>query len=410
MTRRVVVTGAGVVSPLGATPAELHAALVAGRSALRPPTRVEGGADACPLAGELHFDPQTALSAERNLRPLDRVSQITAAAAGRALEASGWDAARRETHEVGLVLGTMFCGVHTIAEFDRRGLTRGPSYVSPLEFANTVINAAAGQTAIWHDLTGLNSTISAGAASSLQAVAHAADLIRAGRAEALLAGGVEELSRETLFGFARAGLLCGTGGDAGAPCPVPFDARRNGFALGEGAALVMLEEREAARARGAHVLCEVQGGASTYDPSRGADHAQSARALARAAQLALSDAGVAPEDVDALSASASGSPAWDRAESCALAGVFGARAGALPVTALKALLGEMLGATGAFQVVDLIETLRDGVLPGVAGLETLDPAVRLSPRADSRELPVERALLTAGLDGACCALVIARAP
>lgn len=409
MTRRVVITGAGVVSALGATPAELHAALVAGRSALRPLTRFEGGAVACRLAGELDFEPLAELSAERNLRPLDRISQIAAAAAGRALGASGWDAARRATHEVGLVLGTMFCGVRTIAEFDRRGLTRGPSYVSPLEFANTVINAAAGQTAIWHGLTGLNSTLSSGAASGLQAVAHAADLIRSGRAEALLAGGVEELSHETFVGFARAGLLCGTNGGAGGECPVPFHERRNGIALGEGAALLMLEEAQAARERGAPILAEVLGGASTYDVSRGADHAKSAAAAARAARLALGDAGLAPDAIGALSVSADGSVAWDRAEGCALASVFGARAGTLPVTAPKAMLGETLGAAGALQVVDLVETLRDGVLPGVAGLETLDPAVRLQPRALSRELRLEQALVTAGFDGACCALVLARA-
>lgn len=405
MQRRVVVTGAGVVSALGATPAELHAALVAGRSALRPVTRFDAAGLGCGLAGEVDFDGPAALGAERNLRPLDRVSQITAAAARRALLDSGWDAARLARHEVGLVLGTMFCGVHTIAEFDRRGLTRGPAYVSPFDFANTVINAAAGQTAIWHRLSGLNSTVSAGASSGVQALAYAADVIRLGRADALLAGGVEEVCHEAYVGFARAGLLSGPGGR-----PVPFDAARDGFVPGEGAALLMLEEAQAAHARGARVLAELLGGACAYDPSRGADPAQSARAALRAARLALDEAGLGPDQIDALSAGASGSRPWDRAEGCALGTLFGARAASLPVAALKGLLGETLGAAGAFQAVDLVETMRDGRLPGVPGYSAGEPMVRLAPRPEAQDVRVRRALITAaGFDGACSALVLAHA-
>ncbi len=402
--RRVVITGAGVVSALGATPAELHAALVAGRSALRPITHFDTAGLGAGLGGDVDFDGPLALGVERNLRPLDRISQITAATARRALLASGWDAARLEAHEVGLVLGTMFCGAHTIAEFDRRGLTRGPAYVSPFDFANTVINAAAGQTAIWHRLSGLNSTVSAGASSGVQALAYAADLIRAGRADALLAGGVEELCHETYVGFARAGLLSASGGP-----PLPFAAARDGFVPGEGAALLMLEERGAALARGARVLGELLGGAAAYDPSRGADPARAARAALRAATLALEDAGLTPAQVDALSTGASGSRVWDRAEGCALATLFGARASSLPVAALKSMLGETLGAAGAFQAVDLLETLRDDKLPGLPGLKSVDPELRLTPTADARDVRLERALITsAGFDGSCCALVLSR--
>ncbi len=400
--RRVVVTGAGVVSALGATPEELHAALLAGRSALRPITRFATDGAGPGVAGELDFDAAAALGAERNLRPLDRISQITAAAARRALLHSGWDAPLLAAREAGLVLGTMFCGAHTIAEFDRRGLTRGPAYVSPFDFANTVINAAAGQTAIWHDLSGLNSTVSTGASSGVQALSYAADLIRAGRADALLAGGVEELCHETYVGFARAGLL-------GAR-PLPWDAQRDGFAPGEGAALLMLEEAESARARGARVLAELVGGAAAYDSSRGADPTRSARAALRAASQALDEAGLEPAQIDALSAGASGSRAWDRAEGCALGTLLGARASRVPVTALKGLLGETLGAAGAFQAVDLVETLRDGWLPGVPGLTTLDHEVCLGPQRAAREVRVEHALVTsAGFDGTCCALVLRRA-
>src|SRR5262249_12447237 len=160
---------------------------------------------------------------------LDRTSQLVTAAARLALDDSGWTRELRSSVEVGLVLGTMFCGVHTIGEFDRRAVTAGPAYASPLDFANTVINAAAGHTAIWHNLRGVNSTIAGGSASGLQALAHAADLISNGRASVVLAGGVEELCFESFCGFHHAGMLCGSNCKPG-EFPIPFDARRNGFA------------------------------------------------------------------------------------------------------------------------------------------------------------------------------------
>src|SRR5919107_1672316 len=210
--RRVVITGAGLVSSLGDTPAGLHPALCEGGSGISPVGLFETRGLGCPLGGEVkEFDAQQYLG-RRNLRPLDRTSRLVASAAQLALDASGWTPEMRAEREVGLVLGTMFCSVRTIAEFDRRALEAGPGYASPMDFANTVINAAAGQTAIMHGLRGVNTTVSADLTSGLQAVSYAADLIRSGRAEALLAGGAEELCFESFYGFDRAGLLCRSDG------------------------------------------------------------------------------------------------------------------------------------------------------------------------------------------------------
>ncbi len=280
------------------------------------------------------------------------------------------------------------------------GIQLGPSYVSPFDFANSVINAAAGQAAIWHDLRGVNSTISAGEASGLLAIASAADLIRTGRADALLAGGAEELCYESFLGFDRAGRLCPVEQD-----PLPFDARRGGFALGEGAALLMLEEAGAAAARGARVLAEVVGGGSAFDASR--DGEGVAGAVARALRLALADAGLEPAEVDCLSAGANGSVEADRREARGVADAFGSCN--LPVTAIKSMLGEALGASGAFQAVALLGTLDDGVLPGIRGLgQPAEDCPLSNLSAASRRLDrVQHGMaVAAGSGGHTCAVVL----
>ncbi len=301
----------------------------------------------------------------------------------------------------------MFGGLRTIAEFDRRQLEAGPTYVKPLDFANSVINAAAGQAAIWHRLPGVNTTLAGGPTAGLQAVAYAADLIRAGRAEVILAGGFEELSPESLLVFARAGTLRRDGEAA----PRPLDARRSGFALGEGGALLVLEEEGAARQRGARVLARVVAGASGADAARGASEAAAAAALARVIASALAEAGVSGDDVDAVSLSARGSQPLDRAEAHAIGRAFGDRAAALPVTAVKSMLGESLGAAGALQAITLVRAMHDGRWPGIAGLEQLESGLPLgAATAATANLAIDFGLVTAlGLDGGVCAVVLERA-
>ena len=401
MSRRVVVTGAGVLSPLADTPAGLHEALCQQQSALKPVELFALDGLGPRLAGEVRpFEPQAYLG-DRNLRPVDRTARLLLVAVQRALEDSGWTAEMRAEREVGLVLGTMFCSVRTIAEFDRRAVQLGPSYASPMDFANSVINAAAGQAAIWHGLRGVNSTVAGGEASGLMAIAYAADLIRSGRADALLAGGVEELCFESFLGFQRAGRL----GDL----PVPFDARRDGCALAEGAAVLMLEDAESAAARGARVLAEIKGHGMGFDTS-GGDEIERAEAVASAVRLALEDAGVAAEDLDVLSLSANGSVLGDRCEARGVAEALGERAAARPATAIKAMLGEAPGASGALQAIALLGTFGDGALPGVLGLETPEDGFPLAGvAAQTRRLhhrPRLGLLHAAASDGQCCAVVL----
>jgi 3-oxoacyl-[acyl-carrier-protein] synthase II len=275
-----------------------------------------------------------------------------------------------------------------------------------MAFANTVINAAAGQAAIWHNLHGVNSTVSGGSASGICAVAYAADLLRHGQLTAVLAGGVDEFSFESFFGFERAGSLCND--SAGPECPIPFDRRRNGFALAEGAGFLVLEELISAEDRGAKVLAEVKGCASAFDCSQGRDSEASVRTLVRAMHAALSRSGITPADIDFVSASANGSISLDYAELSALGLVFGERAVEVPVTAIKSAIGEALGASGPTQLAAAIKTLQTGRLPGICGLLELPPGCRMRGiRAETAETPATNALINAaGFDGHCLSMVL----
>ena len=411
MEKRVVITGTGIVSPLGDTIADLHGALCEGRSALDTIERFDPAPMTDRTAGEVKgFKPATYLG-KRNFRPLDRASQLAASAVQLALEDCGESEELREQHDVGLVVGTMFCSVHTIAEFDRRGVTSGPAYVKPLDFANTVINAAAGQTAIWHNLRGVNSTIATGGSSSLNALAYGADMIRSGRSQAIVAGGVEELCFESMFGYYRAGRLAGcTDGHSSVPRPVPFDAGRNGFALSEGAAFLMLEEAEFAKNRGATVLAEVIGHGKAYDYSRGKEDQPAIDALCLAIGSALREADIKSADVDCISSAANGSITGDRNEAAALLSAMGPEVQDVPVTAIKSLLGDTLGAAGALQVAALIESMAKGRLPGIPDLRETDTQFPLTI-ADANS-PMNKAgcgLITArSTDGNTCALLLRR--
>jgi 3-oxoacyl-[acyl-carrier-protein] synthase II len=406
MTPRVAITGAGLISPLGDSSAEMFNALCEGRSGVLPVEPFIPNGHRCHLAGRLlDFRADKYLSG-RPLRPLDRTSQLATSACSLALLDSGWTAEKRNGVEMSLVLGTMLSGMHTIAEFDRTALTSGPASVSPMAFANTVINAAAGQAAIWHNLRGANSTVAAGSVSGICAVGYAADALRQGRCNALLAGGVDEFSCESFVGFDRAGLLCS--GDADAQRPVPFDRSRNGFALGEGSGVLVLEELDYARKRDTPLLAEVKGCASVFDCSQGRDTDLAVATIARAMRLALNRSGMVPADIDFVSASANGSVLWDCFELKALAMVFGDHARELPVTAIKSGIGEALGASGAAQIAAAFETFRTGLLPGVNRLEELPPGCPLSGiHARTIEIDAGNALINGvGLDGHCFSMIL----
>jgi len=260
----------------------------------------------------------------------------------------------------GLVLGTMYGGLHTITEFDRNAMVAGPKYAKPMDFANTVLNAASGQTALWHKLTGVNATLSCGSASAIAALSYAAERVRLGQAPCLLAGGAEELSFPSLHAFHYARKL--------SPHAVtrPFDPG-SGLILSEGAALVMLEPATTRR----NMLAQVLGSASGYLGTRPHDR------LTNTIRTALDDAQLDPAQLDFAIAAANGGERdqleWDALQTCI---------GRRPIVASKAVHGEALGASGGFQTCLCLAIFRYGVMPAVLSSpgEALENVSDRSPR------------------------------
>lgn len=407
MRRKTVITGVGAVSALGDSPHDLHAALCRGETAARPVTAF--GERTLPkpgtAAGIQDFTPVSYLG-EQNFRPLDRAGQLTISAAHLALESGGWTSQMREETELDLVVGTTFCSAHTITQFDRNALLSGPKYAKPLDFANTVINAAAGQTAIWHNLRGANTTVAAGKVSGLRALKHAQIQVEHGLCNVALVGGVEELGFENYFAFLQSNHLHTENHGSQA---VPFQRNRDGFVLGEGAGFAVIEDSESAAARGAKVLAELLGHGSCYDISRGQDEQNAVARCAESIESALTHAGITAADIDFISSSASGGKQEDRFEALALKEAFGDRLESIPVTAIGGGLGETLGASGIFQLIAAIEAAREGRLHGVAGIsEAYDealPALRIAREPVEGEFKTGL-LLSLGLDGSSAATVI----
>jgi 3-oxoacyl-[acyl-carrier-protein] synthase II len=352
------------------------------------------------IAAEVDYRPEDFFG-ERNFRVVDRTGQLLLIAVERALKDAELDAEKLAAEPIGLIVGTLFGSLRTIGGFDRRGLEAGPKYVKPLDFANTVINAAAGQAAIWHNLWARNATVAGGATAGLRALAQAREAISNGRARALLAGGAEELSFEGQIGFERSGRL------AAGNEPRPFDRRRDGLLLGEGAGLLLVESADDAAAHGRRARARLLGHGSAFDPSQGRDPGSRRNAVARAIRQALEDAEIEATAIELWSAGASGSIDLDRDEAFGMAQVVGERLAEIPVIAVKATTGELLGASGALQTIALIEAFTAGIPARADFIADPDlPPLNLDGRAAGARVGLLTAL---GLDGDAIAVLIAAA-
>jgi 3-oxoacyl-[acyl-carrier-protein] synthase II len=360
--RKVVITGIGAVTPLGVGARPLHERWSGGESG------IVDGAGACS-----DFEPKEFLSV-KEIRRLDRFSQLIVTAAGEALGQAGWlEELPYDSLRIGCVIATGIGGIETVEMQHDVMRDKGAKMVSPLGIPQYMPNAGAAAVAMKHGLRGQMYGVVSACSSGAHAIGSAMRMIQYGDADAVVAGGSE--ATLTAFGFA-----CFNSMQALSPTGIsrPFDARRDGFVMGEGAGVLVLEEASAAEARGATVLAEVAGYGSTSDAFHLTAPEPSGEAAARAIELALADASLTPEDVGYVNAHGTSTQLNDAAETAALKRALGEeQAKRVPISSTKSAIGHLLGAAGAVEAVATVETLQTGVIPPTLGYEVPDPELDL---------------------------------
>jgi 3-oxoacyl-[acyl-carrier-protein] synthase II len=371
--RRVAITGAGVISPLGNTLQDFHRSLGEARSGIRslPPELAQGSGV---KVGALADWNPTPFLKDAEAASLDRVSQFALAASAQALAASGLDLTGADRQRIGVYWGTGMGGAHTLEASFKTVYGAGEWRVRPLTVVMAMSNAAGSNVAVRHGLGGPFANFSTACSSSAMALGEAMRTIAAGRADAMLAGGAEALlTPGTLAAWQALRTLAPADPDNAAASCKPFDKRRAGLVLGEGAAAFVLEEESRARARGARILGLLTGYGNTCDaahmsrPDRGGQ--------TRAMREALADAGLQPQDIGYINAHGTATVVGDAVEAEAIGAVF---AGAEPrVSSTKSLHGHLLGGAGALELAVALLALDEGLVAPTAFLEQPDPAIRL---------------------------------
>ncbi|MEK6742867.1 MAG: beta-ketoacyl-[acyl-carrier-protein] synthase family protein [Nitrospirota bacterium] len=394
MKGRAVITGIGVLSSIGKGRDAYWKALQRGATGVRPITLFDAAPFRVKSAGEIADFEALAYLGKKGLRDLDRSTRLVCSAAKLALDDSGLAISDEMSRSVGVAIGTTFGSLHSIAQFDRSGLTEGPRFVNPSHFPNTVINSPASQVSIRFTIKGFNTTLSTGFCAGLDALSYAADFIRLGRADAVLAGGVEELCEETYRLFHDLGYLSGMSGAE--PVSRPFDAGRDGFVLSEGSAVLVAENEEYARSRGADILAVILGCGNAFDPEADSTFERAGRGLKTAIAQALEEACVRPKDVGYVCSCANGMPGLDRMEARILHEVFGEDARHVPVSSIKSMIGETYSASGALAVAAAVGGLRQGFIPPTVNHRQTDTlcALDIVPNA-ARAQAVKTVLVTA---------------
>lgn len=389
--RRVVVTGTSVITSLGHNVHDVWGHVCSGHSGIRQIKRFDTSEFVVRFGGEIRdFDASAHVSLERReVRRIDRFGLFALAAAQKAITQAGIDFSTGDPGRFGAIVGSGIGGLDEIEAQHARLFDRGPDRVSALMMPKLIINAAAGQIAVRWNLQGPGSAVATACASGTSAIGEAFHKIRSGMADAFVTGGSEAaLTPIGLAGFTRMKALS-TRNEDPAAASRPFDRDRDGFVLSEGAGILVLEELEFAKARGAAILAEVLGFGMSTDAVHMAAPDEQGRGAARSIHNALHDAQIPPDQVQYVNAHATSTPLGDRAESAAIRRVFGSHADRLAVSSTKGQLGHLLGASGAVETVFCVQSIQTGVIPPTMNLEHPDPECDLDyVPGDARDLPV----------------------
>ena len=392
--RRVVVTGVGLVSPLGIGTRETWEGLVAGRSGAGPITRFDAADFTSRIACEVKdFDPLD-YADRRDARKMDRFIQYALAASLFAVEDAGLETPVGDPDRTGVVISSGIGGFETIEREHRKLLEKGPRRISPFFVPAMVVNLAAGWVSIRLGAKGPNSAMATACSAGAHAVGEAFRLIRYGHADAMVAGGAEAtITPMCIGGFASMKALS-TRNDDPRRASRPFDRDRDGFVVGEGAGVLILEEREQALARGATPYAEVIGYGMSGDAFHITAPAEDGNGAVRAMEAALGEAGASPEDVDAVNAHGTSTPLNDRIETAAIRRVFGDHADRLAVSSTKSMTGHLLGGAGGLEAGISCLTLRHQVLPPTINYQTPDPDCDLDIVPNTARPAVVRSVLS----------------
>jgi 3-oxoacyl-[acyl-carrier-protein] synthase II len=392
--RRVVVTGLGAVTPLGNNVETMWNALLKGECGIDRITSFDATGYDTQIAAEVKgFDPAPAFPSPKEVRRSDRFAQFGVYAGHQALLDSGLDLEKVNRDEIGVFIGSGIGGLHTTGEQHKVLLEKGPGRVSPFMIPMLILNMASGLFSMYYKLRGPNVATCSACSTSTHAIGEAWRTIKMGAADVMFAGGTEAtIVPLGISGFCAMKAMS-TCNDEPKKASRPFDVSRDGFVMGEGAGVVVLEDYEHAKRRGARIYCELAGYGNTADANHMTAPAPEGEGAARCMKAALKAAGMQPTEISYINAHGTSTPQGDVAETQAIKSVFGDHAKKLVVTSTKGALGHMLGAAGAVESIICVKAIQNNIVPPTINLENQDPACDLDYAPNkAREMQVNAIL------------------
>ena len=377
MRKRVVVTGLGCISPVGNNVKDTWQALLAGKSGAAPITAFDASAHKTKFAAEVKgFDP-VALFGTRDSRKMDRFTQLATTAVLEAMAHSGLTINDANRDRVGILIGSGIGGVITLIEQYEVMRQRGPDRVSPFLIPMMISDGAAGNIAIRVGARGPNMSLATACASGTNVLGEAAEMIRRDAADVMIAGAAEAAVSAIAMAGMNVMTALSTRNDDPQKASRPFDKNRDGFVMGEGSGILILESLEHAQARGANILCEFTGYGTTDDAHHISAPAEDGAGAANSMRLAMKNAGINLEEIDYINAHGTSTYLNDKSETSAIKTVFGGHAYKIPVSSTKSMTGHLLGASGALEAVICSMAILNNTLPPTINYETPDPVCDL---------------------------------
>jgi len=373
MRKRVVVTGLGCVSPVGNNVDETWNALLAGKSGAANITQFDASQHKTKFAAEVKGFDGVALFGAREARKMDRFTQFAMAATLEAMEQANYSIDKSNRDRVGVLIGSGIGGILTLLEQVEVMRERGPDRISPFLIPMMISDSAAGMVAIRLGARGPNMALATACASGSNAIGEAAEMIRRGTVDVMIAGASEAAIAALAMGGMNVMGALSTRNDAPEHASRPFDRDRDGFLMGEGAGILLLESLEHAQTRGTRILGELSGYGTSDDAYHVSAPAENGAGAALSMQYALDDAGLTPADIGYINAHGTSTPLNDKSETAAIRTVFEGYAYSIPISSTKSMTGHLLGASGALEAVVCAKVLKENILPATINYETPDP-------------------------------------